>query len=248
MNRMSRNARAIGKRIPAATRAAAGAAASVSAGVAATTPVADDAAHLTTSAGDDHDLFRDAVRDVAPLSNDVQPLPDNGAKALTPGQLARREAAVAQGRVADPNYLDMRDIRQLSPHEIVDQHKDGVQHGVLKKLRQGEYPIQDALDLHRKTVLQARHELYWFLQRSLAKGLRLVLITHGKGIGAETEARLKSHVAYWVTLVPEIVACHSAMPRHGGTGALYVLLRKSEADRVENRERHGRKGQLDHTR
>ena len=212
-------------------------------------PVATAPAHVVIAApGDELDLFRAAVRDVAPLAADAQPLPEAGAKALTLGQMARREAAVAQGRAADPNYLDMRDVQQLSPHEIVDQHKDGVQHGVLKKLRHGEYPIQDTLDLHRKTVLQARHEFYWFLQRALAKGLRLVLVTHGKGLGAETPARLKSHVAYWVTLVPEVVACHSAIPRHGGTGALYVLLRKSEAERIENRERHGHKGRLDHTR
>ena len=198
--------------------------------------------------GDEPSLFRDAVRDVEPLATEAHPLTEQGVAPLTPGQIARREAAVAQGRAEDPNYFHMRDVPQLSPHEIIDQHKDGVQYGVLKKLRHGEYPIQDALDLHRKTVLQARHELYWFLQRSLAKSLRLVLVTHGKGLGAETPARLKSHVAYWLTLAPEVVACHSAIPRHGGTGALYVLLRKSETDRIENRERHGHKGRLDHTR
>ena len=236
MNTRSRNERASAAAVPGATEPA-------PRPLVRTGPAVDG-----VPAGDELGLFLDAVRDVEPLAGDAVPLPAGGAKALTPGQVARREAAVAQGASADPNYLDMRDVAVLSPHEIVDWHKDGVQYGVLKKLRHGEYPVQDGLDLHRKTVREARHELYWFLQRALARGLRLVLITHGKGLGAETPARLKSHVAYWITRVPEVVACHSAIPRHGGTGALYVLLRKSENERIDNRERHGHKGRLDHTR
>ena len=208
------------------------------------TPATNNAAAI-----DELDLFRDAVRDVAPLPSADVPVQDvGGLLPPTPAQIARREAAVAQGRAEDPNYFDFRDVPTLAPHEIIDHHKDGVQYGVLKKLRHGEYPLQDALDLHRKTVLQARHELYWFLQRARSKGLRLVLVTHGKGLHAETPGRLKSHVSYWLRQVPEVVAFHSALPQHGGTGAVYVLLRKGERDRIENRERHGHKGRLDHTR
>ncbi len=119
---------------------------------------------------------------------------------------------------------------------------------VRKKLRLGEYPIQDALDLHRRTLAEARHELYWFLQRSLARELRLVLVSHGKGLNSETPGRLKTHVAHWLRQVPEVVAYSSAQRMHGGTGAVYVLLRKGEFERMENRERHGHKGRLDHTR
>ncbi|PID54684.1 MAG: hypothetical protein CR978_02335 [Gammaproteobacteria bacterium] len=37
--------------------------------------------------------------------------------------------------------------------------------------------------------------------------------------------------------LPAVMAFHSAQARHGGTGAVYVLLQKSEQKKRENRER-----------
>ena len=51
-------------------------------------------------------------------------------------------------------------------------------------------------------------------------------------------ALLKSHVSAWLPQLPAVMAMHSAERRHGGSGALYVLLRKSERKKAENRERH----------
>ena len=49
---------------------------------------------------------------------------------------------------------------------------------------------------------------------------------------------LKSYVSAWLPQLPAVMAIHSAERRHGGSGALYVLLRKSERKKAENRERH----------
>jgi DNA-nicking Smr family endonuclease len=39
----------------------------------------------------------------------------------------------------------------------------------------------------------------------------------------------------------QVMAFHSAPAHHGGTGAVYLLLRKSEQARQENREKHQRR-------
>jgi DNA-nicking Smr family endonuclease len=72
-----------------------------------------------------------------------------------------------------------------------------------------------------------------------------VLIAHGRGEQSATPARLKSYVAHWLGQLPEVIAYSSADARHGGTGAVLVLLRKSFEAREETRESFGQKSDPD---
>src|SRR5690625_5916207 len=71
----------------------------------------------------------------------------------------------------------------------------------------------------------------------MEQDIRCALITHGKGVGRAQPALLKSCVAHWLPQFQEVLAFHSAQTAHGGTGATYLLLRKSERKRQENWER-----------
>jgi len=67
-----------------------------------------------------------------------------------------------------------------------------------------------------------------------------VLVIHGKGAGKAEQERssiLKGCVDRWLRELEIVQAFHSAQPQHGGTGAAYVLLRKSEEKKRENREK-----------
>lgn len=189
---------------------------------------------------DDDELFRAAMTDVARLK--VPPKPPTPRAGPTLSQRARREGAESE-RVAavDPNYLTLGEVKQLAPHELVSWKKDGVQEGVFKKLRLSQYPLEGRLDLHRKTVKESRDELFNFVHTAQARGWRCVLINHGRGERSPTPARIKSYVIAWLAQMPEVLAYHHPERRHGGAGAVYVLLRKSAALREENRERHGQK-------
>lgn len=189
---------------------------------------------------DDDELFRAAMTDVARLKvPPKQPTPRSGP---TLSQRARREGAQSERVVAvDPNYLTLGEVKQIAPHELVSWKKDGVQEGVFKKLRLGQYPLEGHLDLHRKTVKESRDELFNFVRLAQTRGWRCVLINHGRGERSPTPARIKSYVIAWLTQMPEVLAYHHPERRHGGAGAVYVLLRKSAAQREENRERHGQK-------
>ena len=190
--------------------------------------------------GDDEDLFRSAVTGVAPLK--VPPKPAKPRAEPTLSQRTRRENAESDKQPSiDPNYLTLGEVKQLAPHELVSWKKDGVQEGVFKKLRLGQYPLEGRLDLHRKTVKEAREELFNFVRMALAKGWRCVLVNHGRGERSPTPARIKSYTIAWLAQIPEVLAYHHPERRHGGAGAVYVLLRKSAAQREENRERHGQK-------
>ena len=152
---------------------------------------------------------------------------------------ARRLAA--EGEPEGPlNSLVDEGVEPLDAWYVLAFKRPGIQHGVYKKLRQGRYEIDARLDLHRLSVKQARMDVHSFIQDAMQYGLRTVLILHGKGqrkTEQEKTAVLKGYVQHWLQELEEVQAFHSSQPVHGGTGAVYVLLRKSLQKKRENRER-----------
>jgi len=188
------------------------------------------------------------MSDVAPLSSKQQRVQhDKAAAEATPAQLERREAALGNRDKAraDPNYLTLGEVPQRHPRDILDWKKDGVQHGVFARLKAGKYPIEGTLDLHRHTVKEARAALFKFLNLAFARRWRTVIVSHGRGEKSATPARIKSYVAAWLDQVPEVIAFHSARDNQGGTGAVYVLLKKAPAAKDENREQYGGRGEAE---
>lgn len=96
---------------------------------------------------------------------------------------------------------------------------------ILRKLKQGNYNLEDTLDLHGYTLSQSEDALDEFIQNSLEEGLRCVLIIHGKG----TQAILKNQVNDYLVHHPQVLAFCSAKPKDGGTGAVYILLKKQHS-------------------
>lgn len=157
---------------------------------------------------------------------------------LTPGHVERQRAALAL-KVKDTNPLTSASADLLTEHDFICWVRPGVQHGVFKKLRLGHYPPEARLDLHRLTVEEARREVFNFVSDCYRYGLRTVLILHGKGRrNPDGVALLKSYLAKWLPELPEVLAVHSAQKHHGGTGAVYVMVRKSEREKQRNREIH----------
>ena len=179
--------------------------------------------------------FAEEVGDVTPLK------PQNRAaikttRAADPGLEQRRRAATEQSSEQD-NFLSAEYAPPLGPYDIVSFVRPGVQHGVFHKLRRGRYEPEATLDLHRRSVEEARRELWDFLQQSTSYQLRTVMVLHGKGDRTPRPGVLKSFVAHWLKDIPEVLAYHSAQPYHGGAGAMYVLLKKSVVASENNRER-----------
>ncbi|OEY68121.1 DNA endonuclease SmrA [Marinobacter sp. X15-166B] len=157
---------------------------------------------------------------------------------LTPGHIERQRAALAL-KSKDSNPLTAASVDPLTGHDVICWMRPGVQHGVFKKLRLGYYPIEARLDLHRMTVEEARRDVFSFISDCFRYGLRTVLILHGKGErNPDGIAHLKSYLAKWLPELPEVLAVHSAQKHHGGTGAVYVMVRKGERDKQRNREIH----------
>lgn len=187
---------------------------------------------------DDLNLFRQETADVVPLTH-VSSLLHLTRTRPTPGQEYRREAA-QRHEAFDVNTLPTSFVEYLHPESVISFRRDGIQNGVYRKLQQGGYDIDAVLDLHGFTVEQARDELFRFIADCLHHEVRSALISHGKGRGnKEKRPLLKSYLARWLPLFPEVMAFHSAQKCHGGAGAVYLLLRKSEKQKQKTREKLG---------
>ena len=191
---------------------------------------------------EERELFQREMLNVQPLEI-VNRVVHNERKTsreyLTPGQRYRRETA-QRSAAFDANTLPTEFVEHVRPEAIVSFRREGLQHGVFHRLKQGAYEIEAVLDLHGFTLEQARHEVYGFIQDCLSHDIRLGLISHGKGRGNRDQIPLlKSFLVRWLPLFPEIMAFHSAQKWHGGTGAVYVLLRKTERAKQRTRERLG---------
>jgi len=181
---------------------------------------------------DESELFHQAMSGIRPLATDK--LPVRRAGGTTPGQAYRREAA--RRALDDDSFLPTTFIEPLPPHAVLEWRRPGVQTGVFRKLRRGEYPVEAVLDLHNMTVAQARREVYRFVQTCLRESVRCALIIHGKG-SRRSPGLLKGCLARWLPMLGEVLAFHSACKHHGGSGAVYVLLKKSALEKERNRRR-----------
>ncbi|MGF1726251.1 DNA endonuclease SmrA [Photobacterium nomapromontoriensis] len=190
------------------------------------------------SDNDECDLFREMMADVSPIKQDKVDVVQK--YKITNAQLARRLAAQTLSN-HDSEYLSLDFANMLKPDDMVEFKRDGVQDGVFRKLRLGKYDIHARLDLHRKTLREARDEVLNFLRQCQRMDIRTVMIVHGKGEKSNPPALMKSYVATWLGQISDVMCYHSALRQHGGSGALYVMLKKSPEKKLENRERHNKR-------
>ena len=194
----------------------------------------------------DDNLFRDELQGVQPLQIPAK-VPLNRSPVSELAAAARREAAQRE-LDAERNFLTLDNVDMLDPYYPLEFKRPGVQNGVFRKLKQGKYAMDARLDLHRLTAEEAREQVFGFIREAQAYDLRNVLIVTGRGNHSSSpEAILKSYVNKWLPEFDEVQAYCSAIPAQGGTGAVYVMLKKSEKRKQENRDRLNR-GRVPETR
>lgn len=104
-----------------------------------------------------------------------------------------------------------------------------------RRLGKGTVAPDDTIDLHGHTLSSAHALLDARLGQAIARGDRVVLLVTGKPPRAESErpharGAIRSAVADWLAASRhsgQIAAVRGAHPRHGGAGALYLIIRRA---------------------
>jgi len=181
-----------------------------------------DASRADTA--EDVRLFRDAVRDVKPLARPAQATDHPLKRRRTPRPTARFTRADRLAVLEESLRDDLIDPALASGEELLF-YRAGIQPGVLRRLRRGDYRVQGEIDLHGLTVAEAKQALREFLAQALIRQWHCVRIIHGKGLrSGHRGPALKGMVGTMLRKVGPVLAYVSARQVDGGTGAVYVLL------------------------
>ena len=182
-------------------------------------------------------LFREAMAGVEPLqANRVNvrvpgPLSNPSRRPLLEGELEAYAQLV--DLVSGEGSFDIEHTDEYIEGAIV-----GADPDLLPKLRRGDFSVQAHFDLHGMTTAKAREAVERFILSSVIKGLRCVLIIHGRGLNSRDQIPiLKERMSSWLKrgrLKHMVLAFTTAQPCDGGAGALYVLLRKCQPERMRS--------------
>ena len=149
-----------------------------------------------------------SVEPSTPVLPTEPPQPPGRAAPISP----RRSPAAADPQAAPVPRLDRR---------------------LTQRLARGRIAIDARIDLHGLTQAEAFAHLTAFLRRAHRAGARTVLVITGKGAIGESEGRgvLRRQVPLWLSssgLREGVIAFAPAHAEHGGSGALYVRLRRAQ--------------------
>jgi DNA-nicking Smr family endonuclease len=100
-----------------------------------------------------------------------------------------------------------------------------------KKMDRGEYEIDAELDLHGLTRDEAFRTLESFIDVNYSMHKRMILVITGKGIKSKpSDVKLRDELPKWLNrdhIKNKIIRFTSAIQKHGGSGAFYILLKRS---------------------
>jgi DNA-nicking Smr family endonuclease len=155
----------------------------------------------------DDEEFARAMADVVPLPADPR------------GHVERKALAPAVRQAGEPSP---------EPGPAPDAYvAAGVDHREIRKLRRGEHTVRSRLDLHGMTIPEAGKSVGRFIENSRHARYRCVCIIHGKGLNsAGGVSLLKAPVRDVLMRSVSVLAFAPAPSSDGGTGAVYVLLRR----------------------
>ncbi len=116
--------------------------------------------------------------------------------------------------------------------DFIEGHIVGIDLMTVGKLQNRQYSPEAHIDLHGLNAEQAYHNLIAFFRNSYQRGLCTVLVVTGKGKNSINGMPvLRNKVQEWFTKDPfrrVVLAFCTAKQEDGGTGALYVLIRKQK--------------------
>ena len=175
----------------------------------------------TPAAADDLKLFQQAVKGATPIAP-----PDRVSHRSKPPPVPVQSLLDTHAALAESRTAALSPEQAMETGEELVYLREGLPRDTLRKLRRGNWVVQDAVDLHGLNRVQAREMLVEFLAECRRRRLRCVRVVHGKGLRSPNrEPVLKGMLQQWLARRDEILAYCQAPQNTGGSGALLILLK-----------------------
>lgn len=146
-------------------------------------------------------------------------------KKLDAQTLAKRAAAIGPMHTDETVMSDTQAmLNPVASQASLSYRIATLQHKVFEDLKAGNLRWFEAVDLHGCTIEEARLAVLQVIQIAKEENQNVIKIVHGKG----PEAILKTYVNSWLRQHRDVLAFVSAPEKQGGTGAVLVLLKRTE--------------------
>ena len=125
-----------------------------------------------------------------------------------------------------PDNADLLELSALEGADRMQYLANGYPPKILRKLRRGQFKVQDEIDLHHMPLPGAKAALTLFLHEAKQRRIACVLLVHGKGLrSGMTGPVLKNMLDRDLRRRQDVIGFTSAPLSQGGTGALLLLLK-----------------------
>ena len=175
---------------------------------------------------DDFDLFQKSMQGVKKMdTSNIAKIEKDKKKKMDAQTLAKRASATGPMQIDNAELSDTQAmLNPVASQATLSYRIATLQHKVFEDLKVGNLRWFEAVDLHGCTVEDARAAVLQIIQMAKDENQNLIKIVHGKG----PEAILKTYVNGWLRQHRDVLAFVSAPEKQGGTGAVLVLLKRSE--------------------
>ena len=177
---------------------------------------------------EDAELWRFVTQSIKPLPGRAVVMPPDMSEDAPESDIVRRVRQMKRHAIPlpMPKLPSATDLPEITHGQTA-----GMDKRTAQRMKRGKLPIEGRIDLHGLTQEEAYRALSSFLAGSQNAGRRCVLVVTGKsnrqdgGTGV-----LRANVPHWLNQPPNrgrVIGFSHAAPKDGGSGALYVLLRRA---------------------
>jgi DNA-nicking Smr family endonuclease len=199
-----------------------------------------------TLAPDEAALWKRVIETVTPLKAAPvakaasAPLPAREGQGVSASGAAVSPALVARVPKESSKRADARTHQPLLARE--GSKKDTLDGSWDRRLSRGLISPESSIDLHGHNLASAYDRLDHGLEQAIRRGDRVLLLITGKPPRPESErpharGAIRAAVGDWLAssrYADRIAAVRAAHPRHGGSGALYIILRRPRTQPPRN--------------
>nr|WP_208411731.1 Smr/MutS family protein [Sphingomonas naasensis] len=161
------------------------------------------------------------------------------AKVQTPLPAREGQGVGASGKAASPSPAARKSLEAMASraHQPLPARREGnntLDASWDRRLSRGLVAPESSIDLHGHSLSAAYDRLDYGLEQAIRHGDRVLLLITGKPPRPESErpharGAIRAAVGDWLAAsrhADRIAAVRGAHPRHGGSGALYIVLRR----------------------
>jgi DNA-nicking Smr family endonuclease len=170
----------------------------------------------------DEEMFRDAMADVREIKEFRK----------IPLKLSRRVRNIPLQKDDSLEILHQilsgeKKIRIADTGEYIEWTSPDLRKDLTRKLHEGNFSVQDSIDLHGMNLHMAEEAFIGFLGEALKRRLFCVKVIHGRGLRSPKGPVLKEALKKWLqgSFRKSILAYSTAQDCDGGLGATYILLK-----------------------